>query len=104
VVDGYDGYYSFLGKDQEPGPQRKEGGDHFANFIKAVRERRPADLTAPIEEGHYSAALIHLANISYRLGRSLQFDPKTERFVHDEEANRMLTRNYRAPFVVPDKV
>ncbi|HON01229.1 MAG TPA: gfo/Idh/MocA family oxidoreductase, partial [Acidobacteriota bacterium] len=50
------------------------------------------------------AVLCHLANISYRLGRSLRFDPATERFVGDEEADAMLSRRYREPFVVPDKV
>jgi hypothetical protein len=48
--------------------------------------------------------LIHFANTSYRLGRTLNFDPKTERYTGDAEANAMLTRNYRAPFVVPEKV
>jgi predicted dehydrogenase len=43
--------------------------DHFANFIKAVRSRHREDLAAEIQEGHLSAALIHVANISYRLGR-----------------------------------
>ena len=57
-----------------------------------------------IENGFYSCALVHLGNISYRLGRSLDFDPATMRFPHDDEANRMLTREYRAPFVVPEKV
>ncbi len=41
---------------------------HFDNFIKAVRSRNPADLTADIADGHLSAALCHIANISYRLG------------------------------------
>ena len=45
-----------------------------------------------------------MANISCRLGRSLKFDPKTETFANDSEANRMMTRNYRKPFVVPQKV
>ncbi|MBI3666767.1 MAG: gfo/Idh/MocA family oxidoreductase, partial [Acidobacteria bacterium] len=46
----------------------------------------------------------HLANISCRLGRTIEFDPATEQVLHDGEASRMLTRNYRAPFVVPEKV
>jgi hypothetical protein len=45
-----------------------------------------------------------LGNISYRLGRQLQFDPEKERFVGDEQANAMLTRKYRFPFVLPEKV
>jgi predicted dehydrogenase len=45
------------------------GGGHPANFIDAVRSRRPSDLNAPLEGGHVSSALCHLANISHRLGR-----------------------------------
>ena len=44
------------------------GGDHFANFVKAVRSRDVADLNAPIVEGHLSSALCHMGNISYRVG------------------------------------
>jgi hypothetical protein len=64
-------------------------------------------LNAPIEEGHISCALVHLANASYRLGRALRFDPETEQVVGDEEANRLLAdgdRGYRPPFQVPDEV
>jgi hypothetical protein len=68
-----------------------------------MRARRSEDLRAPIEEGHFSTTLCHLANISYRVGRSLRFDGAAERFVGDEEADKLLTRTYRAPFVLPDK-
>jgi hypothetical protein len=61
-------------------------------------------LTAGPTELHLSSALPHLANIAWRTGRMLRFDPKTERFTGDDEANRLLTREYRAPYVVPDKV
>jgi predicted dehydrogenase len=44
--------------------------DHFDNFIKAVRSRKHTDLTADVQEGHLSAALCHLGNISYRLGKT----------------------------------
>jgi hypothetical protein len=79
-------------------------GDHFANFIGAVRSRKVADLTCPIEEGAISCTLVHLANISYRLGRSLSFDAKTMTCMGDKEANGMFSRAYRNPFVVPEKV
>jgi hypothetical protein len=46
-------------------------GDHFDNFVRAVRGRRLLDLHADIEQGHLSSALCHLANVSYRLGNSL---------------------------------
>ena len=54
--------------------------------------------------GVTSIALVHLANISYRVGRRLTIDPAAWRIVNDSEAERMLTRKYRAPYVVPDKV
>jgi hypothetical protein len=47
---------------------------------------------------------VHLGNIAYRLGRTLTFDPATLRFSGDAEANAMLTREYRAPYGVPDRV
>ena len=75
-----------------------------ADDRRARRSRKTSDLHAPIEEGHYTAALVHLANTSYRLGRTLHFDPKTETVIGDEEANRMLRGTYRAPYVVPEKV
>ena len=49
-------------------------GNNWANFIDAVRTRKHDDLNAPIEEGAISTTLVHLANISYRLGRTLHFD------------------------------
>ena len=51
-----------------------------------------------------SSVAVHLANISYRLGRTLTFDAKTMTCVGDKEANRMFTRDYRKPFVVPERV
>ena len=128
--------------------QGRGEGDHFENFLKAVRSRKKEDLNADIEQGHLSSALCHLGNISYRLGHQadpdqihasiqghspaletldrmaqhlaangvelkqsklsigpvLKFDPKTEKFVDNRFANEMLTRPYRAPFVVPEKV
>jgi predicted dehydrogenase len=103
-IDGYTKYMSWLGKEQEPGPKNAKGGDHFGNFIAAVRSRKSEDLTAEVEEGAVSTALVHLANISYRLGRTLHFDEKTYTCKGDAEATRMFTRAYRTPFVVPQKV
>ena len=65
------------------------------------------DLLSPIEEGHLSCTLIHLANASYRLGRALNFDPVAEEVMGDEEANRMLRgddRGFREPFTIPKQV
>jgi predicted dehydrogenase len=99
--------YFPAGRDKmEPGPSGSGGNElaHFDNFIQAVRSRDTKILRGPIEEGHYSSAYCHLGNIAYRLGRKLHINPSTESFVNDTEADAMLTRNYRAPFVVPAKV
>ncbi len=100
VVDSYSHYKCYMGQKEEPGDEREAGGDHYANFIAAVRADDPTILHAEIEEGHYSSALCHLGLTSAKLNRSLAFDPKTEKYVADEEANKYLSRNYRAPFVV----
>jgi predicted dehydrogenase len=122
-------------------------GGAFGSFLTAVRERQLVN-NCNAEVAHFSSALCHLSNISYRLGtpatfeaakakagtqaqvtealdrinanctavgalpkdgnfvvgRSLAFDPAKEKFVGDDEANQLLTRPYRAPFVVPEKV
>jgi predicted dehydrogenase len=97
----YFGYRTYLGQARTPGPKATGSSSEFETFIRGVRSRKVEDLGVEIEEGHLSSALCHLGNISYRLGRTLQFDPKTETFPSDAEANRLLTRPYRAPFVVP---
>ena len=97
-------YASFIGREQKPGPADHIVGNHWANFIDVVRSRKRSDLNAPIEEGAISTTLVHLANISYRLGRTVQFDAAQYACVGDPEANRMFRRDYREPFVVPEKV
>jgi len=104
AVDSYMSYKTWMGKEQTPGPEAREAGDHYLNFIEAVRSRQREHLNAEIEEGAASTVLVHLANISYRLGRTIHFDPVTMTAKGDEEANKMFTRNYRKPFVVPEKV
>ena len=104
VIDNYNKYWSYLGRDQKPGPARTDANDHFLNFIEAIRSRKRDMLTAEIEEGAISCNLMHLANISYRVGRTLNWDAKKMQIVDDDEANRMLTRDYRKPFVVPEQV
>ena len=104
AIDGYTHYKTFMGKNQEPGPTRTQGGSHFGNFFGAVRSRKREELNAEIEEGAISCVLMHLGNIAYRLGRTLTFESKTMSCVGDAEADRMFTRAYRAPFVVPAKV
>jgi predicted dehydrogenase len=100
-------FQTWLGEKQEPGPNRQAAGDHYANFIECVRSRKKENLNAPIDEGYISTALVHLANASYRLRRSLRFDPQTQMVIGDDEANRLLAdgdRGYRAPYQVPGDV
>ena len=104
LIRHYTAYETYLGQKREPGPKRLAEGDHFANFLGAVRSRRKSEQNGPVETAHYSSALAHLANISFRLGRRVEFDPARERFVADTEADRLLSRDYRAPFVVPERV
>jgi hypothetical protein len=77
---------------------------HKKNFLDAVSARDYKLLNADIEVGARAAAFCHLANIAYRTGRTLQMSPSTGRFVAAEDANAMLTRPYRKPYVVPEKV
>jgi predicted dehydrogenase len=119
-------------------------GDHFQNFVAAAKAEKPEMLNADVLEGHLSCAVVHLANISYRLGekrpiekddpfayesgneafrrmrdhlkanhvdlaktmltvgRTISFDPATEKCVGDAEADKLLTREYRKPYVVPE--
>ncbi|OAI46130.1 dehydrogenase [Planctomycetaceae bacterium SCGC AG-212-F19] len=64
----------------------KGGGDHYANFVKAVRNRKSDDLNADILEGHLSSALCHLGNISYRLGKVEPFSTGTKSFGDNKES------------------
>jgi len=121
-------------------------GNHFLNFLEAVRSHKVSDLNADILEGHLSSALCHTGNISHRLGTKvpakvvqrevesnelaadsfqrmashlhanevdiqssaitlgpwLEMDPASERFTNNDQANELLTRDYRKPFIVPD--
>jgi predicted dehydrogenase len=104
MVSEVNSWKTYMGKNREPGPTGNGLGNHYQAFIDAIRANDQSLANGDIAEGHYSAALVHLANISYRLGRSLRFDPKLERFIGDGEADGLLRREYRAPFVVPDKV
>jgi predicted dehydrogenase len=97
-------WQTYMGQDRQPGETGSGEGNHYHDYIDAIREGDPAEFNKSIEEGFYSCALVHLGNISYRLGRSLDFDPVKQRFVNDDEANGMLGREYRKPFVVPDEV
>lgn len=121
--------------------------NHYANFVRVMRERKRSSIRASAEQGHLSCALAHFANISYltgrklgagaiheqltgrshlgesygrfrehlaanevlpektptQLGAGLQIDPVAERFVGENSvsANALRSRDYRAPYVVP---
>ena len=76
---------------------------HQQNFIECVKSRKRSN--ADVEIIHDSCALIHLANIAHRIGnRSLRFDPKTERFIGSDDANKLVKRRYRRKYEVPEKV
>jgi len=72
--------------------------DHERNFIECVRSRKRPNADA--QAGHESAIVGHLANISYRVGRRVNWDAKNETIINDPEACRLLRRTYREPWVL----
>jgi len=109
-------FQTFMGPKKEPGvnitsediPDAEssdpEINPHYANFLDCIKSRNHNDLVADVLEGHMSTSMMLLGNIAYRTGRKLIFDGKTERFVNDKEADSYLTREYRKPYVLPEKV
>jgi hypothetical protein len=77
---------------------------HIQNFFQAIRARDYKLLHADIAVGARAASFCHLANISYRMGRTLKVDQSSGHFVDDERANALFSRNYREPYVVPVNV
>ena len=108
---GTEGYYvrgaGFFDYQNKPIPLEGELAEtppsegRTGNWLKAVQSRDPEHITSPVDSGHITCTHIHIANIAYRLGCSLEFDSKAERFVDNDVANAMLARDYREPFVVP---
>jgi predicted dehydrogenase len=94
----------------DKGDPEGEGDERYAhqrNFIDCIKSSSGTSVQRPhadIEEGHKSTRICHLGNIAYRTGRAIRFDAQTETCVDDPEANRFLSRTYRAPFVVPAQV
>ena len=107
-------FRTYLGRKSEPGPSlvgkemKPPLGQlellHFTNWINCIRSRKWQDLNADVLEGHMSTAIMHLGNIAYRTGRALHFNPNSEKFVNDEDADSYLTRDYRPPYVLPEQV
>ena len=102
------GFFSYKeGKisEREPLPipadaPKPDKGSKFQRFFNAIRSRNPADMSVSTLDAHLSCVHCHLGNVAYRLGRSLEFDPQTERF-KDGEANSCIQREYRSGFEVP---
>jgi hypothetical protein len=81
-------------------PENKEEGgryetkvSHQENFITSIRDR--VDPTVPVETGHRSCTVCNLGNIAYELKRPVKWNPDTEQFVDDPEAEKMFHRVYR---------
>ena len=73
---------------------------HMLDFLKAIADKsRPV---ADIEEGHISTASCIIANLSMQTGRPLVYDPAKRQFADDREANDLLQRPYRKPWIHPD--
>jgi len=68
------------------------GSGPFGNFIAAMRSRKKEDLNAPFEEGHYSASICHLGNISYRLGRQMKWSDVKKKPFDNDYANERWER------------
>lgn len=96
----------FQGPKGTPGPTegkelRGQRGyaEHMSEFLNAVRKRTPTKASADV--AHRSCALVHLGEIALRTRGRLDFDPKLEKFVDCDEANQMLSKQYREPFTLP---
>jgi predicted dehydrogenase len=80
-------------------PEGQNDAAHVKNLCDAIRG--DAKLNADALTGHLSTSLCHLGNIATRLGRSLDFDPKSEQILHDDEANALVKREYREHWARP---
>lgn len=74
-----------------PGPIKT----HMGLWLDCIRARSPKDINVPVEIGHRSGTVCHLANIAMELGRTLRWDPHSEAFLDDDQANRLRTRASR---------
>ncbi|MCL4841216.1 MAG: Gfo/Idh/MocA family oxidoreductase [Bryobacteraceae bacterium] len=111
--DGYmvlsgGGFSVYKGEDRqltmEEKPAPGDTKEHIENFLAAVRSRKHTDLSADVEIGAKSMELVHLANISYRVKRAIQYDYASMTIKNDPEAAKLLTREYRAPYLITDRV
>ncbi len=72
--------------------------NHYINFVDCVKNG--GETAAPVEVGHRSVTICHLAKASMELGRPVNWDPERERFVNDPEADAMIARKMRAPWTM----
>jgi len=105
-----DTWKAFRGRERKPFAGSKEevpgaiADNHYTNFLEAIRANNKDILRCDINEGFLSSSLPLLANISYRVGRNLKFMGAYEKFADDPEADKLLSRIYRKPYVVPDQI
>lgn len=71
---------------------------HIRNFLDSVRGE--AECNTGAEVAHLSCGIVHLGEIAYRTGKTLQFDTQKERVVSDDAADAMLTKEYRGPWAI----
>jgi predicted dehydrogenase len=100
----------FLRPKNQPGPTegkelRGERGyaEHMADFLNGIRTRKLETRARPVF-AHRSCSLVHFGEIAFRTKGRLDFDHKTEQFVDCDEANAMLTKEYREPYTLPEVV
>jgi len=92
LINGYDTYEVYLGQKREKGPARKADGNHYANFIKAVRSRKPETRTVRLETVTLSSALAHLATYLTASDRPSFSSIRAREIRGNDEANRMRQR------------
>jgi len=64
-------------------------------WLDCIRARSAKGINVPVEVGHRSGTICHLANIAMELERELNWDPAEEKFIDDDQANRMTSRPVR---------
>ncbi|MBN2025119.1 MAG: Gfo/Idh/MocA family oxidoreductase [Pirellulales bacterium] len=77
---------------------RGTGPNHEAVFLQHLRDRTQPD--ASVETGHFATNPGHLMSIAWKVGRRIEWDGEKEQVVGDEEANRLVTKPYRAPWTL----
>ena len=94
----HDGWETFGSTAIERGDGTAQHQPHVENFLDCIRSRKKPN--SDIETTHRATSACIVGNISYKLGRKLHWDRDKEQFIGDAEANRMLTKEYRKPWVV----